>query len=104
MAGKIAAVLDQIEAQQEATIPEGIGALRLLQMVYQGKAKVSSQQMRAAIEALPFEEPKLATVGVAHLTGQDFAALLERAIARSLAGPPAKLIEAQAIEIDAERG
>ena len=42
MAGKIAAVLDQIEAQQEATIPEGIGALRLLQMVYQGKARRSA--------------------------------------------------------------
>jgi len=105
MTEKIAAVLDQIEARQEQpTIPIGIGAKRLLQMVYRGEVKLSPQQMRAAIECLPFEEPKLATVGVAHITGKDFAAMLDRAINRSLAGPPAKLIEAQAIEVEDERG
>jgi len=63
MTGKIAAVLDQIEArQQEPTIPIGIGAKRLLQMVYRGEITLSAQQMRAAIEALPFEEPKLSAV------------------------------------------
>jgi len=72
-------------------------------MVYRGEIKLSGQQMRAAIEVLPFEEPKLATVGVAHLTGQDFAAMLDRAIQRSLAGKPIKLIEAQAIEVDERR-
>jgi hypothetical protein len=64
-------------------------------MVYPGEVKLSPQQMRAAIEVLPFEESKLATVGGAHLTGQDFAALLDRAIQRSLTGPPAKLIEVE---------
>lgn len=86
------------------TLPAGIGAKQLLQMVYRGEVTLTSQQMRAAIEILPFEEPKLATVGVAHLTGQDFAAMLDKAITRSLAGPPAKLIEAQAIEVEDERG
>jgi hypothetical protein len=93
-----------VEEQQAPTIPRGISAKQLLQMVYRGEVTLTSQQMRAAIEILPFEEPKLATVGVAHLTGQDFAAMLDRAIQRSLAGPPVKLIEAQAIEIEDERG
>jgi hypothetical protein len=103
MVGKIAAILDQIEAQQETTIPVGIGAKRLLQMVYRGEVKLTAQQMRAAIEILPFEEPKLATVGVAHITGNDFAAMLDRAVQRSLAGPPTKLIEARAVEVDQTR-
>jgi hypothetical protein len=34
------------------------------------------------------------------LNGQDFASMLERAIQRSSAGKPIKLIEAQAIEAD----
>jgi hypothetical protein len=104
MTEKIAAVLDQIEARQEQpTVPIGISAKRLLQMVYRGEVKLSPQQMRAAIEVLLFEEPKLATVGVAHLTGRDFAALLDRAIQRSLAGPPARLIEAKAIEVEPDQ-
>ena len=52
------------EEPQEPTLPEGVGALRLLQMVYRGEVKVSPQQMRAAIEALPFENPKLQAVGI----------------------------------------
>jgi len=86
----------------EINLQEGVLVLAL-QMVYRGEVKLSAQQMRAAIEVLSFEEPKLATVGVAHLTGQDFAAMLDRAIARSLAGPPPKLIEAQAFEIEPEQ-
>jgi hypothetical protein len=37
--------------------------------------------MRAAVEALPFESPKLSATAV--LTGEDFAERLEKAIARS---------------------
>jgi hypothetical protein len=54
---------------------------------------------RSAVEALPFEEPKLSAVAVGHFTGQDFAAQLDRAIQWSAADPPIKLIEAQAVEI-----
>jgi hypothetical protein len=60
-------------------------------------------RIRAAIEALPYESPKLTAVAHASLSDRDLAALLDRAIARSLAGPPAKLIEAQAIEVEPEQ-
>ena len=52
-------------------------------MVYRGAVKVSAQQMRAAIESLPYEQPKLCAVAVGYLSGEDFAARLDRAIARS---------------------
>lgn len=101
---KVLGVLNKIEAQQqEPTIPKDVGARRLLQMVYRGEVKLSSQQMRAAIESLPFEEPKLTAVAHASLTGQDFAAMLDRAIERSRGGPPIKLIEATAVEVEPEQ-
>jgi hypothetical protein len=102
---KVLGVLNKIEAQQqEPTIPKDVGAKQLLQMVYRGEIKLSQQQMRAAIEVLAFEEPKLTAVAHASLTGQDFAAMLDRALKRSMAGmppsasPSPKVIEHQAIE------
>ena len=65
--------------------------------------KAPPQQMRAAIECLPFEAPKLSAVTVAALTGEEFAAALDRAIQRSLAGKPIKLIAAQAIEVEPDQ-
>ena len=47
-------------------------------------------RMRAAIEAMPFETPRVSAVAVGYLTGSDFASRLERAIERS---NRAKLIE-----------
>jgi hypothetical protein len=91
MTAKISAVLDQIEAQQQAPeIPRGVRALELLQMAYRGELKLTAQQMRAAIEALPFESPKLSATAVLHQG--DFAQRLDRAIALS---DHARLIEAQ---------
>ena len=81
------------EEQQEPTLPDDVGALRLLQMVYRGEVKVSPQQMRAAIEALPFEAPKLQSVGVGYIDGTAFADRLERALRRS---DGARLIEGRA--------
>jgi hypothetical protein len=52
--------------------------------------------MRAAIECLPFESPKLVGVGVGYLNAQDFASKLERALQRSDAARFPKLIEARA--------
>ena len=66
------AVLDQIEAkQQEPPLPKDIRALELLQMVYRGEVKLSAQQMRAAIEVLPFEEPKLSAVAIANISAKE---------------------------------
>ena len=53
--------------------------------------------MRAAIEALQFENPKLSSIGVGYLTNDTFAERLERAIDRS---DRAKVIEARAIEVE----
>jgi hypothetical protein len=97
MSERITAVLDRIEAEhQTPALPQGITALRLLQMVYRGEVKASPQQMRAAIECLPFESPKLVGVGVGYLNAQDFASKLERALQRSDAARFPKLIEARA--------
>jgi hypothetical protein len=72
-------------------LPKDIRALELLQMVYRGEVRATPQQMRAAIESLPFENPRMSAVAVGYLDGNAFAEKLERAIARI---GPAKLIEA----------
>jgi hypothetical protein len=74
-------------------LPDGISAHDLLRLVYQGKVKITSQQMRAAEAALPYESPKLSAV--AHVTDLDkFAVQLELAIERS-ARSQGRLIEAK---------
>jgi hypothetical protein len=85
-----------VKIVEEPSLPSDIDALRLLQMVYRGEYKASPQQMRSAIECLPFEQPKLSTVGIGYLNEQDFASRLDRAIDRSNG---AKLIEGRAIEL-----
>ena len=85
MADAVDEVLNRIEQQQEVEpeLPEGIMALPLLQMAYRGKVKLTPQQARCAIEALPYENPKLSAVAHGHFDGTDFASRLERAIERS---------------------
>jgi hypothetical protein len=46
-----------------------------------------SLRMRAAIEALPFEVPKLSATAIATLDGKTFAEALERCIERSKSPP-----------------
>jgi hypothetical protein len=69
----------------------------IVTLVYRRAVKVSPQQMRAAIESLPCENPKLSAVAIASMNERDFALRLERAIARS---ERAKLIEARAVNAD----
>jgi hypothetical protein len=58
MADRITAVLDLIEAEQQTpALPENVSALELLQMTYRGEVKPTLQQMRAAIESVPYENP-----------------------------------------------
>src|SRR5262249_41238014 len=95
MSGRIVAVLDRIEAEQQSEqLPKGVRALELLQMVYRGELKASAQQMRAAIECLSYEQPKLSAVAVGYLSGEDFASRLDRAIERS----NGKVIEGEVLE------
>jgi hypothetical protein len=61
-------------------------ALSLLQSIYNDPSEAKSVRMKAAIEALPFEQPKLAVT--ASLNGEVFASQMEKAFRRS-----AKVIE-----------
>jgi hypothetical protein len=64
--------------------PEGrTVALEYLQDIYNDPRQSTSVRMRAAIECLPFENPKLSAVQHQHLTKEDFATMLDRCIERS---------------------
>src|SRR5262245_52098767 len=80
--------------------PKTISALKYLQSIYRNPMEPTGVRIRAAVEALPYENPKLSAVAVGYLSADDFATRLERAIARANG---AKLIEARAIEVDRER-
>jgi hypothetical protein len=54
-------------------------------------------RMRAAIEAAPYKHPKLSAVGYGHFEGTNFAAALERAIARSQQPLPLSAPTAQTV-------
>lgn len=90
---EIAAVQDQIEAQQQSqSMPENISALAA---VADGLSRCG--EGLGAIESLPCENPKLSAVTIASMNERDFALRLERCIARSNG---AWLIEARAINAD----
>ena len=72
---------------------QGETSLDFLQ-VYRSSRQPLAVRMRAAAIALPFESPKLTAMAVNAPSGQNFAAMLERAIARSQAPP--KQIELKA--------
>jgi len=78
-------------------------ALEYLQDIYNDPRQSTSARMRAAIECLAYENPKVSAVQISHLTGNDFASALDRAIARSQAPlplpGPGKTIEHDAQEL-----
>jgi hypothetical protein len=97
MANTINAVLDRIETQQrDLDRVEGETVLELLQAVYRDQRQPLPVRIRCATEALPYENPKLSAVAVGYMSADNFAARLDRAIARSGKGPV--LIEAKAVE------
>jgi hypothetical protein len=62
-------------------------SLDLLRRVYRSTQLPMSLRMRAAIEALPFEVPKLSATAIATMDGKTFAEALERCIERSQTPP-----------------
>ena len=70
-------------AGSQDTPEERTVALEFLQDIYNDPKQSTSTRMRAAIECLPFENPKVSAVAISHMDGQDFASALERAIERS---------------------
>jgi hypothetical protein len=101
---KVAAVLDQIEAEQRQAqgvtdIPDNIPLPELAEQVVRGKVKLTPPQMRMLIELLPFHMPKLSAVGVGYMTNATFAERLDQAIERS---DRARLIDGMATEVEEE--
>jgi hypothetical protein len=82
------------EGVEETKTPN---ALEYLQSVYRNPAEPEGKRMRAAIESLPYENPRMSAVAVGYLDGNTFAEKLERAIRAS---DRAKLIEAVPTELD----
>ena len=74
---------DNLEAPKEPVVPEGETSLKLLQAIYKDKKQPLNVRVRCAIEALPFEVPKLSATAIATMDGQSFAEALDRAISRS---------------------
>ena len=86
-----------MRVEVEEREPERVNSLEYLQRIYRDPTQPTPVRMRAAIEALQFENPKLSSIGVGYLTNDTFVERLERAINRS---DRAKLIEGRVIERD----
>jgi hypothetical protein len=78
----------RIMEEPEPVLPEGTTAKQALEMVYRGLIELTPQQMRAAIELLPYENPKLSATAIATMDGATFAEALERCIERSKSPVP----------------
>jgi hypothetical protein len=86
-----------MKVQAEVREPEKVNSLEYLQRIYRDPMQPTPVRMRAAIEALQFENPKLSSVGVGYFTNDTFAERLERAIRAS-----EKVIEGSAVQVDEE--
>jgi hypothetical protein len=84
----------RIEADPKVE-PEKGNSLEYLQRIYRDPTQPITVRMRAAIEAMPFETPRVSAVAVGFLHGNDFASRLDRAVEAS---NRAKLIEGRVIE------
>ena len=70
---------------------EQVNSIDYLRRIYRDPNQPIPLRMRAAIEALPYENAKITAVAIGTLTGQDFYTRLEKAVS---AAEKAKLIEA----------
>jgi hypothetical protein len=90
----------QVEEETELIeLAPGETSLSFLQRVYRDHKQPMSRRMRAAIEAMPHQHPRLGAVAVGHMNGHDFASLLDKAIERSGKAREVRQIEASAIDI-----
>ena len=87
------AVTRQVQEREH----EKVNSLEYLQRIYRDPTQPTPVRMRAAIEALSFENPKLSAVGVGYINNDTFAQRLDRAILRSEA---AKLIDGSVVEVE----
>jgi len=87
--------VEKVESE-EIELAAGETSIDFLRRVYRSKRQPMSLRMRAAIEAAPFEHPRVSAVAMGHFTKEDFATLLDRAVSRS-----AKVIAGKAIQIEA---
>ena len=93
------------ELEEEPISPEGETSLQLLQAIYKDKKQPLNVRVRCAIEALPFEVPKLSATAITSMDEKSFAAQLERCIERSKSLPmltPPKTIEHEQLVSAAE--
>ena len=84
-----------MRVEVEEREPERVNSLEYLQRIYRDPTQPTPVRMRAAIEALQFQNPKLSPVGVGYLDNNTFAERLDRAIDAS---NRAKVIEGTVIE------
>lgn len=71
--GKRIGLRELMRIEVEEREPERVTSLEYLQRIYRDPAQPTSVRMRAAIEALAFENPRLSAVGVGYLTNDTFA-------------------------------
>src|SRR6201987_3564150 len=90
----------QIATEELIELAPGETSLDFWQRVYRSVKQPMSRRLRAAIEALPHEHPRLGAVAIGSMNGQDFASLLERAIRASGKEAEVKQIEARAEPTD----
>jgi hypothetical protein len=62
---------------------EPLTSLKYLQSIYRDENRPVNTRIRCAVEALPYENPKLSAAVVGHFDEKSFASALERAIERS---------------------
>jgi hypothetical protein len=63
-------VVASIADEERMEVLDGTNALEFLKAIYRSASVPLSERMRAAIEALPFESPKLSATAI--LQGDDF--------------------------------
>jgi hypothetical protein len=88
MLATVDGALAELEEEEELVeLAPGEASLDFLQRIYRSTQQPMSLRMRAAIEALPFEVPKLSATAIATMDGKSFAEALERCIERSHSPP-----------------